>query len=440
MRNEVLSGKAMPVDEARVYVAMLASDYNIATLTQWKKFAASYDDLPDGLPIDLKEAYGRQFKSFSKFIHIDNSKAKTKVKVIKILIDGGRSNVKAVINGECVVIPSLVYKCDVDDVIANVKGSFVIDGQGYFVGEGAEFVESGYPYEPENESDIKVECFPFYVLAVLTHCPYLYQKTDCIEIELTCVAIAKQTEIESRVASIKSFEKAGRTYFINMKIVDRKPEGFGAGMYVNDLIQRKGLGIKHYFIVDIGGGTIGVTGYDSGSKAPMAGQPKIASSAGMQTLKYLLSDRFGSDILLEGGYSYEEIDCILQSATINPDGSYNAFPADLPDKNLGKALQAGLRIWATKNLAVSNAISRIAKLLQAGNYVYLTGGAFALPVFVHFFCSVRKFSPYKDRLVLLPSPEKLNLIGLDATLRKQLIVENTRLKLKALPPARAEVA
>ncbi len=103
----------MPVGEAKVYVAMLAVDHNITSLPQWKKFAASYDDLPDGLPIDLKEVYGGQFQSFPKFICADNVK---KSKKIKIVIDGGRSNVKAVVNGECIVIPSIVYKCDEDDV------------------------------------------------------------------------------------------------------------------------------------------------------------------------------------------------------------------------------------------------------------------------------------------------------------------------------------
>lgn len=424
--------KLMPVNEAKEYVAMLAVDHNITTLPQWKKFAASYHDLPDGLPIDLKKAYSKEFQSFPKFICADNAK---KSKKIKVFIDGGRSNVKAVVNGECVVIPSIVYECDADDVVGGEKGSFIVDGQGYFVGEGAEFVDSAIPYEPEDEANIKVECFPWYVLAALTRFPDLYQKGDSVQIELTCVAIAKQTEIESRIAGVKSFEKGGKKYAVDMEIVDRKPEGFGAAMYVNDLIKRQSLGIKHFYIADIGGGTTGITGYDCGTKEPIAGHPKVAGSAGMQTLKYLLSDRFGSDILLEGGYSYEEIDCILKSAVINDDGTYSAHPADLPDKDLGKSLQAGLKIWATKNLAVANAISRIAKLLQAGNYVYLTGGAFALPVFADFFCSIKKLAKYKGRLIVLPSPEKINLVGLDPTIRKQLLESNSKPKLRALPPA-----
>lgn len=427
----------MPVGEAKVYVAMLAVDHNITSLPQWKKFAASYDDLPDGLPIDLKEVYGGQFQSFPKFICADNVK---KSKKIKIVIDGGRSNVKAVVNGECIVIPSIVYKCDEDDVIRGVKGSFIVDGQGYFVGEGAEFVDSAIPYEPEDEANIKVECFPWYVIAAITHFPELYQKGDAVQIELTCVAIAKKTQIESQIANIKSFEKGGKKYSIDMEIVDRKPEGFGAAMYVNELIKQRNLNLKHFFIGDIGGGTIGITGYDCGSKEPVAGQPKIASSAGMQTLKYLLSDRFGADILLESGYSYEVIDDILRSAVVNDNGSYSAYPADLPDKDLGKALEAGLKIWSTKNLSVANAISRIAKLLQAGNYVYLTGGAFALKVFAHFFCSIKKFSKYKERLIVLPFPEKINLIGLDPKLRRQLLEANAKPKLEALPPAGPEAA
>ena len=442
-------------EEAKKFVSMVAELYGITKISQWKKYVKeNKDELPEGMPIDLKEAFPDDFKSFPKFAGI--TKNISTEKVIKVSIDGGRSRAKVIVNGKVVVLPSQVFECDEEDLEENSKGGFVADGIGYFVGDNADRIVSAFPkdFEEDIEDDIegggkvdvKVASFPYYVLSALTYSPEAFRGQTKLKIEITCVAIANQKKIAKTLEPFKSFTKDGKKYDLDMQIVSRKPEAYGSAAFVNELLKKQGSQARYFHIVDIGSGTIQILGFDTG-KEPVASQPNIYGSAGMNTLKVTLADKFSAgDVFLPKGFTIPAVEEILHGATVEPNGEYKASSIDAPDHCFGKQLKAGLKIWSINNVVVSSAISDIARLLKAGNHVYLSGGAFCIPVFADFFLKHKKFAKYVKQLHLLPSPDIITLVGIDDKRRKALIEEELKKneskpnRLLLLPPAEEPVA
>ncbi|MEO0970165.1 MAG: hypothetical protein AAFX80_18000 [Cyanobacteria bacterium J06639_18] len=428
------------IESVRRIVADIAKKEKLGDYRAWNKFV-ELNGLPDGVPADLRAVFGGRAKSFPQFTGVKiGLGVDKKVKTVKLLIDGGRSNCKVLINGEFMTFTSEAWMCDAEDVEIGRNGSFIFDSDGYYVGSDGDSIPSAIPYLLEDESKLKVECFPLYVLSALSRILTSQRKADVLEVGITCVAIANQREIAKTLEDYTSFVCKGNEYQLDLKIESRKPEGYGACLVAATIAKQSG--IERGYICDIGGGTIQILETTFKGKEPAIEGSKVFGASGMNSLKSTLAKKFGRlDISLLEGYTIEAIEDIFHEATVDND-DYKATSSEFPDYCFGKALGAAMSIWAAKNVTVKSAFVEISGLLKKNNHVYLTGGAFAIKAFKHFFLNHNLFKRYAKNLHALPEPERINLTGLEKSTLKRLLSDarSANQKLTALPPKNEESA
>ena len=429
------------IESVRRIVTGIAKKEKLGDYRAWNKYV-ELNGLPDGVPADLQAVFGGKAKSFPQFTGVKiGSGNDKKVKSIKLLIDGGRSNCKVLINGEFMTFASEAWMCDAEDVEIGRNGSFIFDLDGYYVGSDGDSIPSAIPYLLEDESKLKVECFPLYVLSALSRILTSQRRADVLEVSITCVAIANQREIAKTLEDYTSFVCKGNEYQLNLKIKSRQPEGYGACLAAATIAKRSG--IERGYICDIGGGTIQILEATFKGKEPAIEGSKVFGASGMNSLKSTLAKKFGRlDVSLLEGYTIQAIEDIFHDATVE-DGNYKAASSEFPDYCFGKALGAGMSIWAAKNVTVKSAFVEISGLFKKGNHVYLTGGAFAVKAFKHFFLNHNLFKRYAENLHALPEPERVNLTGLEKSTLKRLFSDTQPTppqKLAALPSKDEESA
>lgn len=338
-------------------------------------------------------------------------------KRINIIIDAGNGRVKFAIGDYFDHFPSIVTI--VKQPSQFLAGAFSIKNKHYIVGDDQDSIPD---YEDRHlisqTKDGKTQFFPHMVIAALTYHPDVLSsavranKQNNVRkllIDIDCLALTTATNLKKELDKVSEFTKDGITYQIEWGYLTQLAEGFGAAIVANQMIKKLDQTAKMFHILDMGRGTLTLTPYGVAEDKPICRLQKPGRGGGVSiVLEYFAYKANTGD---GESYDLERLSKALDRSRVNPDGSYSTR-ASMSNEDLGERIKAALNDWITKHPSVIPIFRKVDDALTDGGYVFCTGGGFKIEPISHYITSHPTFKNYKERLIVLPSPQDINLTGL----------------------------
>jgi hypothetical protein len=366
-------------------------------------------------------------------------KNQKRVKVSRLKIDAGNGRIKFLADDYFDAIRSVVSQVATPQ---SMLGAFEWDGKSWLVGADAEIISnSKQRIEVGTTPGAKVKYFPHMVLgAIASHPTFLDGATRVngertrkhLTIDIDCLALARGEELFSNLQKVKEFSKDGITYQLEWRYFIAHPEGYGAAIAAHKLIKEKDPEARQFYILDIGNGTITLTPYNCFGSKPLAGIPRSGSGGGV----IAIVDKF-SETANTGDHETIYLDQLrkaLERSKVIDDNGHKRYQAIVAGSrnDLGVNLATALQDWKDKHPATRRVLREVDDVLLDGDYVFCCGGGFEIPPIEDFVrsqfpgsdelrsvkgdrdrgASAEALPPTADRLIVLPNPGTIGLLGL----------------------------
>ncbi|MBW4635781.1 MAG: hypothetical protein KME30_29050 [Iphinoe sp. HA4291-MV1] len=339
-----------------------------------------------------------------------------RVKVTHIKIDAGNGRIKFLACDYFGVIRSVISQVVTSK---NTIGAFEWDDKSWLVGADAESVsQSKQRIEVGTTTGAKVKYFHLMVLGALASHPTILDEAVRVDgdrkhkklvIDIECLALARGEDLLQNLQKVKEFSKDGVTYEVEWRHFIASPEGFGAAITAHKQIKELDRQARQFHVLDLGNGTITLTPYNCYGMKPLAGIPKSGSGGGV----IAIIDKFSETANTGDGETIylDQLRKALERSKVIDDNGQKRYQAIVAGSrnDVGANLATALQDWKYKHPATRRVLREVDDVLLDGEYVFCCGGGFEIPPVEDF---IRSQFPDSERLIVLPNPGTISLLGL----------------------------
>lgn len=366
-----------------------------------------------------------------KIPKLTDAKKKTynnKTVLFNLDIDAGAKNVKARLNGDFKSFPSVAKVID-GDVPLRDLGCFTYGKKSYVVGKAIERVNG---VSIVSSDDNKLERLDIWILGAIAHfrkdlksaVMIRRRKTEPVQIILNLrimtLSSIKRKELDKALKAIKSFSWDDSDFEITVKNLEFINEAHGAALEVAHTHN-----IEEFKLLDLGGGTLTYSeAFWNGDEVSTSQQP--ISGGGMVGITNLISTALSRTDRGALGFEALDIQLALETSKIK-DGVWS-----VPMRSNGKFIDISSEVrgalddWLRKNHTVKTLFDRVSQDLARGQYVFCTGGGFAIAVISVWIIRYLSDGIEDSKISLLPNPEKINMSGLVWSDVKEVVKEKKK--------------
>ena len=369
-------------------------------------------------------------------LNLENHIAKTRTlspkREFTLILDGGRSQVKALSLVDSTVrdmftVESLM--CNVPEPPFGELGAFSMSRarsetegrtkdavEHWVVGASAKL--QGLPYVSMTDGENhKVLYFPILALGAIASLPNLYdlstgrsEKSRTLTIRLITLSLANPVGLMKAIRECRWIRVDGVKYTLSFaKDAVNFPEGYGAALYGEK------SGRKTLYTFDIGYGTACVSEYSNLGRLPKRVSYKPHGGGGVATLIREFSESVAnadSARLIKPS----ELREILETSEIDEGGNVTATAPD--GRNIGDALRSAIFSWITDS-PLTFALESLA-ITARRHAVVLCGGGFAIPPVREFVkASLLRAGVPTENLIEVPEPQTISLSEMKTLYQKE---------------------
>jgi len=331
-------------------------------------------------------------------------------------IDGGAKRVKCRLNGVYKSF-SAQAKQIAGEVPLRNDGCFGYRKKNYVTGNAIDRVNGNLIISSQ---DNKLTHLDIWILGAITH--YRKQlktavearrrKTQPVQINLWLKVITLSTpqrkELDKMLKQISEFVWEDIPFNVTVKGCQFIDEGEGAALEVVNLYQH-----ERFNLLDLGGGTITYSSYewDGEELSTLARTP--VSGGGMNTI---INRIFKSLTRTDRGAIQAEnsdIQEALELSSLNDVGQWCVpLRSNGKVKDIASEVDGAMSEWVGGNYAIQKLFDTISQRLARGEYLYCTGGGFAVGVVADWILGYLKNEIDNANITILENPQDVNLAGL----------------------------
>jgi hypothetical protein len=347
-----------------------------------------------------------------KRTHSQNNKAVD----FKLDIDAGAKRIKCRLNGVYKSFPAEAKEIKSEVPLRN-DGCFGYRKRNYVVGSAIDRVNGTLIVSSQ---DNKLSHLDVWILGALTHYRKVLKsavdsrrrKTQPVQINLwlrvVTLSSPQRKELDKMLKQISDFTWEDLDFKVMVKACEFIDEGEGAALEVVKLYNH-----ERFHLLDLGGGTITFTTYEWGGEELSTVAKTPVSGGGMTSIiNRIFKSLTRTD---RGAIQAENID-IQEALELSQIGENNTWHVPLRSsgkvKDISSEVDGALSEWVGNNYAIQKLFDSISQKLAKGEYLYCSGGGFAVAVIAEWLMKYLSNGIDGARVKILDSPQDVNLAGL----------------------------
>lgn len=331
-------------------------------------------------------------------------------------IDAGAKRIKCRLNGVYKSFPAEAKEIKSEVPLSN-DGCFGYRKRNYVVGSAIDRVNGTLIVSSQ---DNKLSHLDVWILGAITHYRKVLKsavdsrrrKTQPVQINLwlrvVTLSSPQRKELDKMLKQISDFTWEDLDFKVNVKACEFIDEGEGAALEVVTLYNH-----ERFHLLDLGGGTITFTTYEWGGEELSTIAKTPVSGGGMTSI---INKIFKSLTRTDrGAIQAENID-IQEALELSQIGENNTWHVPLRSsgkiKDISSEVDGALSEWVGNNYAIQKLFDSISQKLAKGEYLYCSGGGFAVRVIADWITKYLSNGIDGARVKILDSPQDVNLAGL----------------------------
>ncbi|WP_414589123.1 hypothetical protein [Scytonema sp. PCC 10023] len=334
----------------------------------------------------------------------------------KLDIDAGAKRVKCRLNGVYKSFPAEAKQIQGETPLRN-DGCFGYRKKNYVVGNAIDRVNGTLIVSSQ---DNKLTHLDVWILGALTH--YRKQlksavearrrKTQPVQITLWLKIITLSTpqrkELDKMLKQISEFVWEDIEFKVMVKNCEFVDEGEGAALEVVNLYKH-----ERFNLLDLGGGTCTYSSYEwDGEELSTVARTPV-SGGGMNTI---INRIFKSLTRTDRGAIQAEnfdIQQALELSALDEVGQWRVpLRSNGKVKDIASEVDGAMSEWVANNYAIQKLFDAVSQRLAKGEYLYCTGGGFAIGVVADWILGYLKNEIDNANITILQNPQDVNLAGL----------------------------
>jgi hypothetical protein len=342
--------------------------------------------------------------------------ANNKAVEFKLDIDAGAKRIKCRLNGIYKSFPAEAKEIKSEVPLRN-DGCFGYRKRNYVVGSAIDRVNGTLIVSSQ---DNKLSHLDVWILGALTHYRKVLKsavdsrrrKTQPVQINLwlrvVTLSSPQRKELDKMLKQISDFTWEDLDFKVTVKACEFVDEGEGAALEVVKLYNH-----ERFHLLDLGGGTITFTTYEWGGEELSTVAKTPVSGGGMTSIiNRIFKSLTRTD---RGAIQAENID-IQEALELSQIGENNTWHVPLRSsgkvKDISSEVDGALSEWVGNNYAIQKLFDSISQKLAKGEYLYCSGGGFAVAVIAEWLMKYLSNGIDGARIKILDSPQDVNLAGL----------------------------
>ncbi|MBW4451021.1 MAG: hypothetical protein KME38_30430 [Spirirestis rafaelensis WJT71-NPBG6] len=347
-----------------------------------------------------------------KRTHSQNNKAID----FKLDIDAGAKRIKCRLNGVYKSFPAEAKEIKSEVPLRN-DGCFGYRKRNYVVGSAIDRVNGTLIVSSQ---DNKLSHLDVWILGALTHYRKVLKsavdsrrrKTQPVQINLwlrvVTLSSPQRKDLDKMLKQISDFTWEDLDFKVQVKACEFIDEGEGAALEVVKLYNH-----ERFHLLDLGGGTITFTTYEWGGEELSTVAKTPVSGGGMTSIiNRIFKSLTRTD---RGAIQAENID-IQEALELSQIRENNTWHVPLRSsgkvKDISSEVDGALSEWVGNNYAIQKLFDSISQKLAKGEYLYCSGGGFAVAVIAEWLMKYLSNGIDGARVKILDSPQDVNLAGL----------------------------
>jgi hypothetical protein len=342
--------------------------------------------------------------------------ANNKAVDFRLDIDAGAKRIKCRLNGVYKSFPAEAKEIKSEVPLRN-DGCFGYRKRNYVVGSAIDRVNGSLIVSSQ---DNKLSHLDVWILGALTHYRKVLKsavdsrrrKTQPVQINLwlrvVTLSSPQRKELDKMLKQISDFTWEDLDFKVTVKACEFIDEGEGAALEVVKLYNH-----ERFHLLDLGGGTITFTTYEWGGEELSTVAKTPVSGGGMTSIiNRIFKSLTRTD---RGAIQAENID-IQEALELSRIGENNTWHVPLRSsgkvKDISAEVDGALSEWVGNNYAIQKLFDSISQKLAKGEYLYCSGGGFAVAVIAEWLATYLSNGIDGARIKILDSPQDVNLAGL----------------------------
>lgn len=331
-------------------------------------------------------------------------------------IDAGAKRIKCRLNGVYKSFPAEAKEIKSEVPLRN-DGCFGYRKRNYVVGSAIDRVNGTLIVSSQ---DNKLSHLDVWILGAITHYRKVLKaavdsrrrKTQPVQINLwlrvVTLSSPQRKELDKMLKQISDFTWEDLDFKVTVKACEFIDEGEGAALEVVKLYNH-----ERFHLIDLGGGTICFTTYEWGGEELSTVAKTPVSGGGMTSIiNRIFKSLTRTD---RGAIQAENID-IQEALELSQIGENNTWHVPLRSsgkvKDISSEVDGALSEWVGNNYAIQKLFDSISQKLAKGEYIYCSGGGFAVAVIAEWLMKYLSNGIDGARIKILDSPQDVNLAGL----------------------------
>jgi hypothetical protein len=344
--------------------------------------------------------------------HTANNKAVD----LRLDIDAGAKRIKCRLNGVYKSFPAEAKEIKSEVPLRN-DGCFNYRKRNYVVGSAIDRVNGTLIVSSQ---DNKLSHLDVWILGALTHYRKVLKstvesrrrKTQPVQINLwlrvVTLSSPQRKELDKMLKQISDFTWEDLDFKVTVKACEFIDEGEGAAVEIAKLYNH-----ERFHLLDLGGGTITFTTYEWGGEELSTVAKTPVSGGGMTSIiNRIFKSLTRTD---RGSIQAENID-IQEALELSQIGENNTWYVPLRSsgkvKDISSEVDGALSEWVGNNYAIQKLFDSISQKLAKGEYLYCSGGGFAVAVIAEWLMKYLSNGIDGSRIKILDNPQDVNLAGL----------------------------
>jgi len=334
----------------------------------------------------------------------------------KLDIDAGAKRIKCRLNGVYKSFPAEAKEIKSEVPLRN-DGCFGYRKRNYVVGSAIDRVNGTLIVSSQ---DNKLSHLDVWILGAITHYRKVLKsavdsrrrKTQPVQINLwlrvVTLSSPQRKELDKMLKQISDFTWEDLDFKVTVKACEFVDEGEGAALEVVKLYNH-----ERFHLIDLGGGTCTFSTYEyiDNELSTIAKTP--VSGGGMTSIiNRIFKSLTRTD---RGAIQAENID-IQEALELSQIGENNTWYVPLRSsgkvKDISSEVDGALSEWVGNNYAIQKLFDSISQKLAKGEYLYCSGGGFAVAVIAEWLMKYLSNGIDGARIKILDSPQDVNLAGL----------------------------
>lgn len=330
-------------------------------------------------------------------------------------IDAGAKRVKCRLNGEFKSFNAEAKEIK-QDVPLRTAGCFGYRKKFYIVGNATDRANGEVIQSSKNN---KLTHLDIWILGAITHYRNFLKsavdsrrrKLQPVQLILTLRVVTlsspQRKELDKMLKAIEAFTWEDAEFNIKVKSVEFIDEGEGAAIEITRLHN-----LKRFGLLDLGGGTLTFTSYEwDGSHLDTTAKTAISGGGmwGLQNRIFKAITRTDRGMLL---IEDSAIQVALEGSKVTDNGWNIPLRSNGTFFDISNEVKGALSEWVNGNYQISQLFDLISQKLAQGEYVYCTGGGFAIPTIAQWICEYLSKDIPGSKISVLENPQDVNLNGL----------------------------